>query len=139
MTPRSRGRPEAGERRPVRGLAQLLERALADLTDALARDAHEGTDALERHRLGAFLEPVVQVEDLPLARREVATQRAVDVLAHELEVRGLLDVLPLLGHEALAEGAGVAVGAVDGGVEGDLGGGELTRGADRLRLLVEHA
>ena len=38
--------PESGQRRTIGRVAELLEGALADLADALARDAHEGPDAL---------------------------------------------------------------------------------------------
>src|SRR5687768_15113692 len=40
--------PESGKRGAVRRLAELLERTLANLTDALARDTHERADLLER-------------------------------------------------------------------------------------------
>ena len=105
------GRPYAAPQNPregpdVRRVAQLLERALADLPDALAGDAHELADLLEGHRLGAFLEAVVQREDLPLARRQVTLEDAVDELAHQLAVGHLLDLAPSGAGEALAERAG---------------------------------
>ena len=45
-------------------VAQLLEGPLADLADALAGDAEQRADLLQGERLGAFLEPVVEREDL---------------------------------------------------------------------------
>src|SRR5688500_3429770 len=100
---RSGNGPEAGQRVSIGRLAQLLEGALANLTDPLARDAHERADLFQRHRLGAFLEPVVQVEDLPLAGGEVLREHAVDELAHELEVRHILDIAAVDANEALTE------------------------------------
>src|SRR2546426_11123896 len=55
----------------VRGFPQLFKGPLPYLPDALARDPHKRPDLLERHRLAAFFETVVEVEDLALARREI--------------------------------------------------------------------
>src|SRR3712207_8327266 len=44
-----RDRPEVRERATVGRLAELLEGALADLADALARDAEERADRSEEH------------------------------------------------------------------------------------------
>src|SRR5687768_10433722 len=96
-------RPEAGERKPVRRFTKLLEGALANLPDALARHAHQRADLLQRHRLGTLLQPVVEVEDLALARREVLPEDAVDELAHELCVGAVLDLAAVDSGEALAE------------------------------------
>src|SRR5688572_22674048 len=49
-------RPEPRQRCSVWRLAQLLERALANLPDALAGYAHQSADLLERHRIRALLE-----------------------------------------------------------------------------------
>src|SRR6266566_2273747 len=68
--PASRLAPESRERRTVRRLTQLLERPFADLSDSLAGDAHQRADLLARHRIGALLEAVIKVKDLPLARCE---------------------------------------------------------------------
>src|SRR5689334_17817598 len=89
--PRS-GRPESGKGASVRRFAELLEGALANLADALAGDAHEGADLLERHRFRAFFEAVVEVEDLSLARREILLEYAIDKLAHQLVVGDFLDL-----------------------------------------------
>src|SRR5438045_9674561 len=78
--------PEPLESFPVGRLAQLFECPLADLSDALAGDAHEGADLLERHRLRAFFEAVVEIEDLAFARRQVFLEDAFDELAHQLAV-----------------------------------------------------
>src|SRR4029453_14736113 len=64
--------PESPERPDIGRVPQLLERALTDLADALAGNAEELADLLEGQGFGPFLEAVVQREDLPLARREVA-------------------------------------------------------------------
>src|SRR3569832_919725 len=85
---RSGGGPEVGEGGAGGGLAELLEGALADLADALAGDAHEGPDLLERHRLGALVEAVVEGEDLPLAGGEVLAEDAVDVFLFFLVLGG---------------------------------------------------
>src|SRR2546425_9190432 len=99
---------------------QLLERPLSYLPDALARDPHQRPDLLERHRLAAFFETVVEVEDLALARREILLEDAVDELAHQLAVGLFLDLAAFLTGEALAQGGGVLVAPVHGGVERQL-------------------
>src|SRR5687767_10774712 len=112
--------PEPGERRAVRRLAKLLERALTDLPDSLAGHAHQGADLLEGHRIRALLETVVQVQDLALARGEVFPEHPVDELAHEMKVGDVFDLTAIDAGEALAEGAGFTIGAVDRSVERDL-------------------
>src|SRR5882757_10814873 len=82
--------PEPLESFPVGRLAQLFECPFADLSNALAGHAHQGADLLERHRLAAFLEAVVEIEDLAFARRQVLLEDAVDELAHQLAVGALL-------------------------------------------------
>src|SRR6185436_15293826 len=103
--------PEPAQRTSIRALAQLLERALPNLADALARHSHQGADLLERHRLGTFLETVVEVQDLALARREVAAEHAVDELPHELVVGALFDLLAVDSGEALTQRGGFPVGS----------------------------
>src|ERR671915_124512 len=112
------GRPELRQRAPVGRAAKLLERAFPDLSDALAGDAHQLTDPLERHGLGPFLEAVVEMKDSPLTRSEILLEHAIDELTHELRVRCLLDLTAVHTGEALAEGRRFAVGAIDGCVEG---------------------
>src|SRR5688500_15143043 len=133
----SGGGPEAGEREAVGRLAKLLERALANLTDALAGYAHQGADLLERHRLGTLFETVIEIQDLALARRQVLPEDAVDELAHELRIRAVLDLAPIDSGEALTQGGCLAVRAVDRGIERDLGRRHLLRGANGLRRLLE--
>src|SRR5690606_17305707 len=58
--------PESGEGPAVGRVAKLLERPLPDLSNPLPCDSHEKADLLERHRLAAFVETIVQGEDLPL-------------------------------------------------------------------------
>src|SRR5215831_17615620 len=96
-------RPESAERFAVRALAQLLERPFADLANPLARHAHERADLLERHRLRAFLEPVVEIEDLPLARREILLEYAIDKFAHQLVIGDFLDLRAVDAGEAFAQ------------------------------------
>ena len=117
QVPRLRSEPETLERPPVGALAQLLERSLSNLADTLACYTHELPDALERHPLGTFLQPVIQVENLPFPRSEVLLQDAVDQFPHELVFGALLDVDAFLRREPLTEGCGVPIGAVDGGVQ----------------------
>src|SRR4030095_10452990 len=97
----------------------------ADLTNALARNAHERTNLLEGHRFRALFEAVVEIEDLPLSRREVLTEDAIDELAHQLEVGDFFDLGAVDAGEALAQRARLAVGAIDWCVERDFGGGHL--------------
>src|SRR2546428_266861 len=134
---RLRSPPESLECPPVGRLPQLLERPLTYLPDALARDSHQRPDLLERHRFAAFLEPVVEVEDLALARREIFLEDAVDELAHQLAVGLFLDLAAFLTGEALAQGGGVLVATVDGGVERQLGGRHAARGAHVLSRVLE--
>src|SRR5260370_31208286 len=94
--------PEALEGPPVGGFPQLFKRALADLPNALPRHPHQGPDLLERHRLAAFLEAVIEVEDLALAGGEILLEDAIDDLAHQLAVGLLLDLAALLAGEPLA-------------------------------------
>src|SRR5256712_3159801 len=131
--------PKSLQSPPVGRLPQLLERPLSYLPDALARDAHQRPDLLERHRFAAFLEPVVEVEDLALARREVLLEDAVDELAHQLAVGLLLDLAAFLTGEALAQGGGVLVAPVHGGVERQLGRRHAARRAHVLYRVLEVA
>src|SRR5215831_5492500 len=96
-------RPEPAECFAVWALAQLLERPFADLANPLARHAHQRADLLERHRLRAFLEPVVEIEDLPLARREILLEYAIDEFAHQLVVGDLFDLSAVDAGETLAQ------------------------------------
>src|SRR5688500_3214580 len=88
VPPALRRPPEPPERPHVGAVAQLLEGALADLADALAGDAEQRADLLERQGLGALLETVVEREDLALAGREMALEETVDELALERSEEG---------------------------------------------------
>src|SRR5688572_23948282 len=107
----------------VRRVAQLLERALPYLADPFAGDAEQRADLLQGQRLGAFLQPVIQGENLPLTRGEVPLEEPVDELAAEPGVGLLLDVAGPRPRDPLAEGAGAAVGPLNRGVERYLGTG----------------
>src|SRR5437762_14315673 len=72
----SGGSPEALQCSPIRRFPQLLERPFPYLSDPLPRHSHERPDLLERHSLAALLEPVVEVEDLALTRRQVLLEDA---------------------------------------------------------------
>src|SRR5690606_11778026 len=115
--------PERGERLAVRALAQLLERAVADLADALAGDAEQRADLLERPLL-AVVQAVVEVEDLALALRQVLLEHLVQELAPRLRLDGFLDVLALDAGEALAERGAVPVAPVHRRIQRELGGGD---------------
>src|SRR5829696_6842395 len=78
---------EALERPGAAHVAQARERLLLDLPHALARDAEERPDLLERHRLLA-VEPEVEAEDLRLALLQ-PRQRLLDRLGERL-LEGLL-------------------------------------------------
>src|SRR6266511_3732878 len=114
----------------IRRFTELLERPFSNLPDSLARDSHQRPDLFERHRLAAFLEAVVEVENLALAWGEVFLEDAIDELAHQLAVGLLLDLASFLAGEPLAQGGRVLVGAVHRRVERQLGGGHAAGGAD---------
>src|SRR3954454_3022249 len=65
-----------------RGVAQLGERAVLDLADALPRQLEHLTDLVEGARLAA-VEAVAQLEDLALAVVE-RREELLDLLAHQL-------------------------------------------------------
>src|SRR5207247_7181604 len=100
--------PKPPQRPHIRRVAQLLEGALADLANALARHAEQLADLLEGQGFRALLEAVVQAEDLALAGREVALEDAVDELALQAAVGHLLDLAAASAGDPLAEGAGAA-------------------------------
>src|SRR5215208_384285 len=100
-------RGEAAERAAHVALAKALERAVAELPDALARDAEHRADLLERV-LAPALQAEVQPEHLRVARRERA-EGLLDLVGEEAVHRLLLGVGHLVGDEALDEGA-VALG-----------------------------
>src|SRR5258705_395201 len=131
------GTPEATERPPIRALAQLLERPLPYLANAFAGDAHKLADPLERHGLRAFDEAVVERKNLALARREILPEYTLDELAHQLVVGPLFDLHAVRAGEALTEGRGFAVGAVDRRIQRHLGRRHLLCCADLLGSLVE--
>src|SRR3989475_1832758 len=133
----SRSPPESLQRPAVRGFPHLFKGPLPYLPDALARDSHQRPDLLERHCLAAFFETVVEVEDLALARREILLEDAVDELAHQLAVGLLLDLAAFLTGEALAQGGGVLVAPVHGGVERQLGRRHAARRAHVLDRVLE--
>ncbi len=67
------------------------------------------------------------MKDLSLARRQVFSEDLVDELLHQVEVGDFLDLGPVDAGESLAQGAGFAIAAVDGRIEGDFGGAHLLR------------
>src|SRR5215208_6187159 len=96
-------RGEAAERAADVTSAQPLERAIAELPDALARDAEHRADLLERVLAPAF-QAEVQPEDLGVARRE-RVERLLDLVGEEAVHRLLLGVGHLVGDEALDQRA----------------------------------
>src|SRR5206468_1990077 len=135
----SRCSPEPFQRLTVRGFPQLLERPLAYLPDPLSRDAHEGSDLFERHRLAPLLEAVIEIQDLALARRQVLLEDAVDELAHQAAVGFLLDLPALLPGEPLAQRGGIAIAAVHRRIERQLGGRHAARRAHVLYRVLERS
>src|ERR1700694_1887456 len=113
--------PEPRERRTVGRFTELLERALADLSDALPSYTHQRADLLERHRVRTLFQAVVEVQDLALAGRQVLSEHPVDELAHQVEIRDVFDLRAIDSGEALAQGARLSIGAIDWGIERDLG------------------
>src|SRR5205823_9267938 len=84
-----------------------------------------------------FLEAIVQIQDLPLTRRQVFAEHAINELAHQLVIRALLDLLTIDARESLAEGGGFAIRPVDRRVERDFGRRHLLRRANLLRSFLE--
>src|SRR5674476_953216 len=72
----SGGLPKPGERPSIGRFAQLLEGTLPNLADSLARHTHQRTDLLERHRLAAFVQPIVEEENLSLIHISEPTRQA---------------------------------------------------------------
>src|SRR5215208_1018678 len=96
-------RGEAAERAAHVAFAKALERAVAELPDALARDAEHRADLLERV-LAPALQAEVQPEHLRVARRE-RVERLLDLVGEEAVHRLLLGVGHLVGDEALDQRA----------------------------------
>src|SRR5207247_7006672 len=86
------GPPESLERFPVGRFAQLLECPFSDLPDSLTSDAHQRADLFERHRLAAFFESVVEIENLALAWREILLENPVDEFARQHAFADICDV-----------------------------------------------
>src|SRR5207247_9463994 len=84
--------PESREGRTVWRFTELLESALTDLPDTLARNAHQRANLFQRHRVRPLLETVIKVKDLSLARGEVLPKNAVDKLAHQVKVRHVFNI-----------------------------------------------
>src|SRR2546425_1638213 len=129
--------PESLDSLPIGRFSQFLARPFSNLTNSLTRDAHQRSDLLERHRLAALFESVVEIENLALARREVLLEDPIDELAHQLAVGALFDLAALLSREPLAERRGIFVGAIDGRVERQLRRGHAARGAHVLDAVFQ--
>src|SRR5690606_8853141 len=129
--------PEAGQRASVRRVAQLLECPPTDLPNPFAGNAHQHADLLERHCLAALLQPVVEGENLSLARREVLLQRHDHEIAHQVEVGGLLGLVAVTVRETFAQCGCVAVAAIDWCVKRYFGCVETSGGPYCGRRLVD--
>src|SRR5215213_6087292 len=95
--------PESSQSADVRRVPQLLEGSLPDLADAFPGDPEERADLFQGQGLGALFQAVVQRQDFPLPRGEMALEDAVDELALEAHVRHLLDLHPAGTGHPLAE------------------------------------
>src|SRR6185312_1007815 len=129
--------PESRQRSTIRRLAQLLECPLANLTNPLPRHSKQRSDLLERHRFRILAKPVIQVENLPLARREILLEGPVDRLAHELEVGHLLDLATVNSRKALAQRRCLTIAAVDWRVQRDFRRRHLARCTNGVRRLLQ--
>src|SRR5256886_8594888 len=129
--------PESLQRFAVRRLAKFFECPLSNLSDSFTSDAHQCADLLERHRLAALFESVVQIENLALARREILLENPIDEFAHQFAVGALFDLAAFLSRETLAECGCILVGAIDRRVERQLRGRHAPRGADILDAVFE--
>src|SRR5215467_10980802 len=132
-------RGKAPQRAADVAFTQALERAVAKLSDSLARDAEHGADLFERVLAAAF-EPEVQAEDFGVAWRQRA-QGLLDLVGEEAVHRLFLGIRHLVGHEALDERA-IALG-IHRCVEADVRGVErserlndVDREAGELRQLL---
>src|SRR5438876_4108980 len=127
--PRLSRSPEPLQSLPIRRFAQLLKCAFPNLPNSFTGDAHQRADLLQRHRLAALFESVVEIQNLALARREILLEDAIDELAHQLAVGALFDLAALLPGEALAKRRRILVGAIDRRVERQLRRRHAARGA----------
>src|SRR6185503_6895966 len=87
-------------------LAQTLERAIAQLPDALPRDAELASDLLQRHRAAA-LQPEIEREHATITRRQ-NLERASDRLPSRVALdpaRQNIFVFPAVEDQRLAQGA----------------------------------
>src|SRR4026209_1148051 len=101
----------------VRRLAQLLESAFPDLANAFPGYSQQLAALLQRESLGAFLQPIVEVEDLALAWSQVPLEDAIDELAGEPSVGLLLDVESFGSGEALPEGSRILIAPLQGSIK----------------------
>src|SRR5438309_655347 len=100
-------RCEGPQRLAHRAFAQPLQGAVAQLADALARDAEHAADLLQGV-LAPAVQPEVEAQHLRVALLETV-QRRLDLVGQEAVHRLLFRVREVLGDEALDQGA-VAVG-----------------------------
>src|SRR5256885_10097706 len=98
---------------------------------------YQRSDLLERHRLAALFESVVEIENLALARREILLEDPIDELAHQLAVGALFDFAALLSCETLAQSRRILIGAIDRRIERQLGRRHAARRADVLDRVLE--
>ena len=103
----------------MRALEELLERSVPDLPDALACDAEKRSDHLQGPLLAA-VEAVVQVEDLPLALRQVLLEHRLEEVPAGDRVDVFLDIRRLGPREPLTETRAVTIPLADGSVQAEL-------------------
>src|SRR5438094_10638537 len=92
-------RCEGPQRLAHRAFAQPLQRAVAQLADALARDAEHAADLFQR-MLAPAVEAEIEAQNLGVALLQ-RVQRRLDLVREEAVHRLLLGVGESLGDEAL--------------------------------------
>jgi len=119
----------------VGAFPQLLEGPVTDLPDPLTGDTQERTDLLEGP-LFPVVQPVVEVEDLPLPLREVLLEHVFEVVSAGDGLYVFFDIASLRSREPFAKGGAVPVTPVDGGIQTQLARCDSTEGPDGLQRLT---
>src|SRR6266850_6505761 len=129
--------PESLQPLHVGRLTQLLERPLADLPDALSGHPEELADLFQSQGLAALLETIVEVQNLALARSEIALEDAVNELTHQPGVGVFLDVATFASGKPLAQRSAGLVGPFHRRVQRQFRRGHPPGRSDILDRVVE--